>query len=249
MEKPDPFILQVVQLPPSQPPWDDDELDDEHPYAEVEQLRYLFRGRPEPFIVHGSPVSEEDMRFFLGEWRDGARPPEPSPLVREAWQDLSAWPGEWRERGGAPSHNAPKGSDGATLDTNREAPSFGAAAPRMSCEEANAKAMELAKADPSFVQRPLREWADAIGCSEGLVAKLTLWRATMKRTGRGKEDTGPAPKVVSLTDGLDAVTGAGDRNEVLEQLIAEQEADREPSPLEDDQPGSRPRKVHSRKRL
>src|SRR5262249_17446577 len=38
---------------------------------------------------------------------------------------------------------------------------------RMTRDEANDKAMELAKADPSFDQRSQREWAEAIGCSEG----------------------------------------------------------------------------------
>jgi hypothetical protein len=71
----------------------------------------------------------------------------------------------------------------------------------------------------------------------------------MKQTGRGKEGNAPAPKALSLTSDLEAVTGEGEPNEVLEQLIAEQEADHEPSPLEPDPPDSRPKKVHSRKRL
>src|SRR5262249_11683120 len=48
--------------------------------------------------------------------------------------------------------------------------------PGMTRKEANDKAIALAKADRFFVQRSLREWADAIGCSEGLVPKLDLWQ-------------------------------------------------------------------------
>jgi hypothetical protein len=118
---------------------------------------------------------------------------------------------------------------------------------RMTVEEANEKAMDLAKADRFFVQRPLREWAEAIGCSEGTVAKLTLWRETMKATGRGRSGRVAPPKAVSLTGNLEA--GIGDEDANLKRLIAEQAADAEPSPREEDQPGQRPRKVRTRKRV
>jgi hypothetical protein len=109
--------------------------------------------------------------------------------------------------------------------------------------------MELANSDHSFVQQSLREWAEAIGCSAALVTKLPFWQETMEQTGRGKKDKLPAPKAVSLTGSAEAVTGEGNKNEVLNQLIAQQEADKEPSPLEDDLPDSRPKRVHTRKRL
>jgi len=65
----------------------------------------------------------------------------------------------------------------------------------MSVEEANQKAMDLAKADRLFVQRSLREWAHAIGCSDGLVAKLPLWRATIMSIPLSESGgkRGPAP--------------------------------------------------------
>jgi hypothetical protein len=69
----------------------------------------------------------------------------------------------------------------------------------MTCEAANEKAMERAKADRFFVHRSQREWAEAIGCSPGLVAKLPFWQQAMKRTGRGRREHGPAPRAVSLT--------------------------------------------------
>src|SRR5262249_9592521 len=118
----------------------------------------------------------------------------------------------------------------------------------MTADEANQKAMELAKADRFFIQRSQREWAKLIGCSVGLVAELPLWRETMKRTGRGRKNRTPAPKVVSLTSELEAVTGEGEQDGVLKKLLADHKADSEPSPLDDDPPDS-PRKVRSRKRL
>jgi hypothetical protein len=118
----------------------------------------------------------------------------------------------------------------------------------MTVQEANDKAMRLAKADRFFVKRPQREWAKAIGCSAGLVAKLPLWRETMQLTGRGRENSGPSPKVVSLTGRLEASVGEDDPE--LKRLMAEQEADMEPSPCADDPPDARrPKKVRARKRL
>jgi hypothetical protein len=117
-------------------------------------------------------------------------------------------------------------------------------------EKANKRAMELAQADPSFVDRTQREWARAIGCSDGLVAQLPFWQATMERTGRGKPKSAAAPKVVSLTRAVEATTGEGTRDEVLNRLIAQQDADYEPSPLEEDLPDSKPRRVRApRKKL
>jgi hypothetical protein len=127
-----PFLTRVDNPAPNDPAWQtayelgQRDADDE---KRGEGRRYLFRGRPEPWVVNGVRLSEEQMRFFLGEFRDGARPPDPSPLVREAWQDLCAWADEWRDGGGAIFRNVPKGNDVAALDTNREAvPNCGARA-------------------------------------------------------------------------------------------------------------------------
>jgi hypothetical protein len=118
---------------------------------------------------------------------------------------------------------------------------------RMSKGEANDKAMELAQADPSFVDRSAREWAGSIGCSEGLVSKLPLWRETMKRTNRGKKGNGSSPKATRLTSSREATLGAPDSE--LQQLIEEQQADKEPSPCEDDPPDSPPRNPRHYKRV
>jgi hypothetical protein len=125
---------------------------------------------------------------------------------------------------------------------------------RMTVEEANEKAMELAKRQKrAFLLLSEREQAKRIGCHWRTWRKTTFYRkarrlrARLVGQARQREVPG-SPPVASLTTSVEAVTGEGDRNEVLEQLIAQQEADREPSPLEKDLPDS-PRKVRCRKRL
>jgi len=137
----------------------------------------------------------------------------------------------------------------------------------MTVEEANRIAMKLAEDDRFFVQRSLREWAQAIGCSDGLVVKLPLWRETMRLTGRGKEGKDPSPKIVSLTDALEAVSAEGTRDEVVHNLADEEQTCREAglnwedlSPQDrqqiqaeqkqdDDQADSGPGRGHNRRRL
>ena len=63
----------------------------------------------------------------------------------------------------------------------------------------------------------------------------------MKESNRGRTK-GSTPKTVSLTPALEVATGEGERHEVLNRLIAEQQADSDLSPLEDDAPG-KPRRV------
>jgi len=100
----------------------------------------------------------------------------------------------------------------------------------MSVQQANTKAMKLADADPMFLTRPIRVWADKIGCSISTAQKTKLWKETMRTTGRGRS-RGSSPKVVSMTGELEATIGDGGRHEVLNELIAEQNRDFEPSPL------------------
>ncbi len=110
----------------------------------------------------------------------------------------------------------------------------------MSAREANAKALELADKDKEFVKRSQREWAEAIGCSDGLVSKLPLWQKTMQLSGRRRKGRGTS-KAVSFTKALENTIG--EQDDPLQGLIAEQEADYEPSPLEEDTPFSRPKRV------
>jgi hypothetical protein len=58
---------------------------------------------------------------------------------------------------------------------------------RMTRDEANAKAMQLAEADHDFVNKTQREWAREIGCSEGLITDLPFWRRVAEKTGRDRK--------------------------------------------------------------
>jgi hypothetical protein len=118
--------------------------------------------------------------------------------------------------------------------------------PGMKLAAANSKAIELAKSDPAFLSGSLREWAEAIGCSEGQVAKLDLWIAKQREADH-KSNQSKSPRTVSLTGGLLATTPA-DCDDPLQRLIREQKADDEPSPLEPDPP-DKPLRVQLRKKL
>jgi hypothetical protein len=112
----------------------------------------------------------------------------------------------------------------------------------MSREEANQRAMDLAALDPGFVHKTQREWATAIGCSVGQVARTRLWEKTMEVSGRGRKGKPKRPKAVALTDKVLATQAQDAGAPTLDRLVAEQEGDAEPSPLEDDPP-DRPRRV------
>jgi hypothetical protein len=117
---------------------------------------------------------------------------------------------------------------------------------RISLNEANAKAVQLIKADRGFVHKTQREWAKEIKCSVGLISKLPIWQATAKALGRSRKST--KSRAVGLTERILNTSGTGERDSVLKQLISDQEADAEPSPLEN---GAvvRGRTVRHRKRL
>ncbi len=82
---------------------------------------------------------------------------------------------------------------------------------RMSKEEANIVARRLLDADLDFAKKSQREWAAAIGCSEGLVNSLAVRKAVMeKRRENATPKAHKPPKAVSLTDKMAAVTGRND---------------------------------------
>jgi hypothetical protein len=125
--------------------------------------------------------------------------------------------------------------------------------PKMTVEEANKQAQALAKRlGKTFFGLSGRAQAKLIGCAWETWSKTSLFKEARKKGGHmpagGRGRAKRSPPVVGLTDTLAAVMGEGDKDEVLKHLIAEQEADSEPSPLEDDPP-SATRRVHSRKRL
>lgn len=122
----------------------------------------------------------------------------------------------------------------------------------MTVADANSKAMELAKRmGEGFFQLSERQQAKAIGCSWKTWSSTTLYKEARKRRPQPQEakDKGAGRKVVTLTAKVEAMTGEGGRDEVLEKLIAQQEADYEPSPLEEDSPSSPRQKVRSYIRL
>ncbi len=105
-------------------------------------------------------------------------------------------------------------------------------------DQANKRAMELAKADPEFAKHPnVREWAMAIGCSEGLVCDLKFYRKCAEEAGTSRRDKPPAPKVEPLTDII--LDSQAVMDDELQRLIGEQESDYEASPL--DETGKTPR--------
>lgn len=113
----------------------------------------------------------------------------------------------------------------------------------MSRDEANEAARDLLRENPKMT---VRELARRIGCSEGLIGSLREYRAVRERLNAG--DTPKRAKVVSLTG--DVLATVGTRDEALERLRAgelervkaEQAAEYEPSPLDDDAPNW-PRRV------
>jgi hypothetical protein len=117
-------------------------------------------------------------------------------------------------------------------------------------DEANTVAMKLAKQDSEFVKGGVRKWAAAIQtatgktCSVSTVQATRLWTETMKTTGRGKIKGGK-PRAVAFSEKVEAVVGKGGRHEALNSLIAQQQADDEPSPLDD----SPSKEVRQRKRV
>ncbi len=116
---------------------------------------------------------------------------------------------------------------------------------RMTLEEANQKAMKLAaKWRGGFFALSERKQAEMIGCSWQTWVKTTFYKKAQNKRPTGKRTTMSSPKTESLTTAREAVTGEGDKDEILNALAAEQEADKEQSPL-----SNRAGKVHSRKRL
>jgi hypothetical protein len=114
----------------------------------------------------------------------------------------------------------------------------------ISVEHANKIAMDLVEKErQKFLELSERKQATRIGCSWQTWQRTLLYQILkLKRPARKPS----SPKTVSLTATLEAVTGEDDRE--LQRLIDEQEADKEPSPLEPDPP-DRTRATHFGKRL
>jgi hypothetical protein len=120
----------------------------------------------------------------------------------------------------------------------------------MKVEEANEKAKGLVReAGTEFFSLSEREQARRIGCHPRTWRKTPLYQKAVQPKAKPAEQAPPgSPAVVSLTSNLEEVVTAGGKDQVLNELIAEQNEDFEHSPLETD-PTPSPRKVYSRKRL
>jgi hypothetical protein len=115
---------------------------------------------------------------------------------------------------------------------------------RMTAEEANRKGMELARQlGKAFFVLSEREQAARIGCTWRTWSKTSIYKKARQQRRKQHPARG-APHAVSFSSAMEAVTGEGGREETLNKLVAEQEADYEPSPVEEDPPGDRPRKVY-----
>ncbi|MGD9690829.1 MAG: hypothetical protein AB7K52_14225 [Phycisphaerales bacterium] len=122
---------------------------------------------------------------------------------------------------------------------------------RLTWEEASVAARRLLANDDTFATKTAREWADAIGCSAGLVVTLPSWKAIQegKKKAAGVQKDSSHPPVVSLTKSLEqnvdqsgrlgkaigASIGATPtpREIALKNLIQESERDAEPSSTDD----------------
>jgi hypothetical protein len=145
-----------------------------------------------------------------------------------------------------PSDNAPGGG----VEPAGDPPAPAAKRRHMPCKEANEEGMRLAKRmGKRFYALSISAQAREIGCSFATWKKTKFFQVAKQRGARMARPTHRSPPVASFGRDLEAVTGEGGREEVLERLTAEQEADHEPSPVEPDPPGHRPKQVHCRKRL
>ncbi len=121
---------------------------------------------------------------------------------------------------------------------------------RMTVEAANERALALGKEmGAAFFAMSKRQQAKLIRCSYATWEQTELFKAIHARRGAGNGGSKPtSPRTVSFTHKLQAVTGAGSNGDELKRLIAEQEHEAEPSPLEADPP-DRPRRVREQKKL
>jgi hypothetical protein len=182
----------------------------------------------------------------------------PPPLVWKLTTEGEAALALHREVIDSPTVLRAQGDEGEPKQDHGKGKEIPAAAkekrPRMTVEEANREAMELVKQlGQAFFALSENEQARRIGCAWKTWSKTEFFKAARKKREQAGRQRGPgkatgAPPVVSFTSALEVVTGDGEREAVLEKLIAEQEADNEPSPLEDDSPSDRPRKVFTRNR-
>jgi len=84
-------------------------------------------------------------------------------------------------------------------------------------KEANIRARKILKKKPLIKSREL---AKEIPCSIGLVPKLPAWKAVMEQRRKGRK-----PKKIRLTNKMLSITGTDKKNETINRLMIEQQAD------------------------
>jgi hypothetical protein len=109
---------------------------------------------------------------------------------------------------------------------------------RMTVDQANKEAMKLAnRRGADFVRLSQREQAKLIGCSWATWKKTPFFEATQKRrhkiSSRASRTRTTGKRPTSLTKKVEEAAVEGGKDQVLNDLIAEQGADYEPSPLSD----------------
>jgi hypothetical protein len=105
---------------------------------------------------------------------------------------------------------------------NQNAETKGVTTSRMNRKEANEQIGRLFKECPHWDWK-VRQLAKRIGCSIGTISKCPIWKVYQERKkrlqGEGKI------KTTSFTTEMQSVLGSGEKDEILQQLIAEQEQD------------------------
>lgn len=119
--------------------------------------------------------------------------------------------------------------------------------PGLPRHEANIRAHELLRDNPSITAAEL---ARAIPCAQGTVPKLPAWRVVQERKRRGPRRTaaGAVPLSGAVLDSIAQQRAKSGTDNPLTRLIAEQEADAEPSSVVPDPPDGKPRRVRAHKR-
>lgn len=123
---------------------------------------------------------------------------------------------------------------------------------RMSLQEARRRAADLIRSEPDLARKPTqRGWASRIGCHPALVKKIPLFQSCVSAAERQDSPPGRHRKAVGLTEKLQQSIGIDDEveeindrlDDELQRLISEQNADEEPSPLDDRRQEVRARKI------
>jgi hypothetical protein len=160
-------------------------------------------------------------------------------LWRRLLREWPAFDEVWRE---ARKRNTKAAGESAAPGSSAPPPApQGRPKGRMTVEQANEKAMELAKTMKIvFFTLSQREQANRIGCSWATWSKTKFFREAKKKALAQQKASGraPAPRTVTLTDNIEAVL-ANPTSEAAEQAIANEDAARAKKRWESSSPNRR----------